>query len=47
MKTYKCNININFFSVDITKEQLLHKIITKLFVYSRNVKQVFFVVDET
>jgi hypothetical protein len=45
---YEDNINATstFFSVDTTKRQLSHKIVTQPFVYSFDVEQVFFVVDE-
>ena len=46
---YEDNINATptlFFSVDTTKKQLLHRIVTQPFVYSSDVKQVFFVVNE-
>ncbi len=35
-----------FFSIDTTKKQPSHEIITQPFVYSSDVEQVFFAVDE-
>ena len=46
---YEDNINATptlFFSVDTTKKQLSHRIATQPFVYSSDVEQVFFAVDE-
>ena len=46
---YEDNINATptlFFSVDTTKKQLSHRIATQPFVYSSDVEQVFFAIDE-